>query len=345
MSAAAPSLLAPPESYRSLRILIIYLSVCAGVAGVLCLRIYRQYKIRRYQLSWRAAYRNKFALILAIAGVDLYATWYHMIAYFVHSYRSWELRHNDAQRVAIATEPFLSRCELWLRDTSLFWESWESVSESAERSWWSGQIFLWTVGWSLFLGVMGRRYNCSHVWAYMLLGQIVAISFAQNLFAATLLVSTPLQQQKQQNPQSWSPPLVLEVAPLVVSLLSAVIVPYVVNTPYFLPVLMVPHVLLFVPGLLSPRILPRGLGSITRETKIYGKVFKYITVVAMIMLVRSTYQASLSTDNIFALPKRLLDVMHEHPAVSSVSWDVVFCYVNAAVWIGLHGGVTNALEV
>ncbi|KAL5360178.1 hypothetical protein BJX96DRAFT_149876 [Aspergillus floccosus] len=333
-----------PESYRSLYILVIYVSICAGLAAILTWNIYRSYKLVRYQQAWQAANRYKFAVFAVLAALSLFATWYHMLAFFVHSYRVWEGRHGDIERVAIAAKPFLSRCELWLRDTKLFREAWESVSESAERSWWSGQIFLWTVGWSLFLGVMGRRYNCSHVWAYMLLGQIVAISFAQNLFVATLLVSAPLQQ-KQHDSASWSPPLLLEVAPVAVSLLGAIVVPYVVDTPYFLPVLMVPHFLLFIPGLLSPRILPSGLGSTMRNTTTYVTIFKWIAGVAVMILSRSTYEVSLNSDSASNIAKRLVGVMHEHPAVSSVSWDVVFCAVTVAMWIGLQGGGTNALRV
>lgn len=151
-----PDLLHSLQSHRSLSILVIYLSTCAGLAGFLCLNVYRRYKLRQHQPAWQARYSRQFALFLILAALSLAVTWYHMFSFFAHSYHAWEAARPDAQRATIAAEPFLSRCELWLRDTKLFREAWESVSESAERSWWSGQIFLWTAGWSLFLGVMGE---------------------------------------------------------------------------------------------------------------------------------------------------------------------------------------------
>lgn len=144
------------QSYRSLSILIIYLSTCAGIAGALCMGVYRHYKLRRQQPEWQASHSRQFAIFLVLAGLSLAVTWYHMFSFFAHSYHVWEFRLPDPQHAQIITEPFFARCELWLRDTQLFREAWENVSETVERSWWSGQIFLWTAGWSLFLGVMGR---------------------------------------------------------------------------------------------------------------------------------------------------------------------------------------------
>lgn len=53
----------------------------------------------------------------------------------------------------------MPRLELWLQNTKLFREAWETVIETPSRFWWSGQIFLWTTGWTLFLGVMGKNLN------------------------------------------------------------------------------------------------------------------------------------------------------------------------------------------
>lgn len=174
----------------------------------------------------------------------------------------------------------------------------------------------------------------------MLLGQIVAISFALNLFAATLLASPLQHTKKQPDSGSSAPPLPLELAPVIISLLSALFVPYVVDTPYFLPILMIPHLLLFVPG-----ILPRGLWTTTTKAKTYAYIFTCLAAVAVVIHARSTYEVSLDADGIADLARRLLAVMHEHPAVSSVAWDAVFCGTSVALWVVLRGGVENALEM
>src|SRR5271154_6259259 len=53
---------------------------------------------------------------------------------------------------------------------------------------------------------VGRRQNIRHLWAFLLLGQIVAISFAMNLFfLAVLLTPVPLPPHSgNQIEDSWS---------------------------------------------------------------------------------------------------------------------------------------------
>lgn len=93
----------------------------------------------------------------------------------------------------------------------------------------------------------------------MLLGQIVAMSFAQNLFYATVLVSQRSSTRAKDEDKdddgfdtTWSPPIYLEVLPTVISLVGTVMVPTVAHTKYFMPILLVPHLLLFVPAILRP---------------------------------------------------------------------------------------------
>ncbi|KAJ5769045.1 hypothetical protein N7520_003604 [Penicillium odoratum] len=333
--------------YRSLPILAFYLTLCATLASTICLKIYRRYKFQKHQLKWHGT-DPKFALFVLLAAFSLATTWYYMFAFFRHSYRSWETQQGPIQKSVIEVEPYLVKWELWLRDCKLFREAWESVSETPAKSWWSGQIFLWTIGWSLFLGVMGRRYHISHVWVYMLLGQIVAISFAQNLFFATILVSH--QNVTPASKLSWTPPAILELAPIVISFAGAAAVPFVANTQYFIPVLAVPHLLLFIPGILCPQVLPRGWGTyISQSLREYTTVYKWLIMAGVALQAYSTYiviidEPGLLEDSVWDLGRKLLNTMFEHPAVSSVGWDVVCCSLSWFTWILLRGGLEEMLE-
>lgn len=90
----------------------------------------------------------------------------------------------------------------------------------------------------------------------MPLGQIVAISFAQNLFFATILVSrrprptdniTRDEEDAQDPIAAWSPPLYAEALLVAISLISTVMVPTIAHTKYFMLILLVPYLLPFVP--------------------------------------------------------------------------------------------------
>lgn len=181
----------------------------------------------------------------------------------------------------------------------------------------------------------------------MLLGQIVAISFAQNLFFATVLVSNPSTTRGAKT--SWTPPAILELAPVVISFLSAAAIPFVANTPYFMPVLAVPHLLLFIPGLLSPRNLPQGWGTyISQPLRRYATFYKWLLTVGVAIQAHSTYivvmdEPGLLGGSVVDLGQRLVDTMFEHPAVSSVGWDVVCCSLSWVTWVFLHDGLEGML--
>ncbi|KKK26373.1 hypothetical protein ARAM_006648, partial [Aspergillus rambellii] len=329
--------------YRSLPILLTYLSICGTLAAQKCIAIYHGYRHQQQQQQqqqrgnsqrqWPSR-KRKFAVFCLLALLSLGTTWYHMFCFFGHSYRSWAGGGGDA--AAALTRGYYSlprRWELWLRDRKLFREAWESVSESPERVWWSGQIFLFTVGWSLVLGVVGRKYRIPHVWSFMLIGQIVAISFAQNLFTLTVLVSESSgkrdssrnagnsdsdsdkdeHEHEHEEETIWTPPGLLELTPIVLSLASAAVVPSVAHTPLFMPVLLVPHFLLFVPTLLSRSGLA-GFGSY-RGVGRYRRLFWWIGAAAVGIQARSTFLL-LSEEQRGVVPvvKRLLATMGEHPA-------------------------------
>lgn len=90
-------------------------------------------------------------MFTALAALSLGFTWCYMFSFFAYSYHDWA-----CERGIVPDVVDVRKLEMWLRDTKLFKEAWETVSETPQRFWWSGQIFLWTVGWSLFLGVMGK---------------------------------------------------------------------------------------------------------------------------------------------------------------------------------------------
>lgn len=186
----------------------------------------------------------------------------------------------------------------------------------------------------------------------MLLGQIVAISFAQNLFFATILVSQRSStkakrkdKDEEDSDTAWSPPIYLEVLPTVISLVSTVMVPTVAHTKYFMAILLVPHLLLFVPATLRPSrdtkaTRSRVQGGEKRTPRRYTTFFQIFTAVCLVIQAHSTYLAleSLGTSSCSSLVQSLLNAIYEHPAVSSVSWDVIYCTVSAMAWVIVNGG-------
>jgi hypothetical protein len=81
----------------------------------------------------------------------------------------------------------------WLNDTNFYQDLFEIVAEKSRRFWWGQQLSLSTISWSMLLAIEGQRRRIPHLWSFMLLSQLVGLSFAQNLFyVALLLTPVPL---------------------------------------------------------------------------------------------------------------------------------------------------------
>ena len=140
--------------YRSLSVLLFYLTPCSAltVRIVIALR-------RKAQLSTANPPNPKqryVPIYTLFAVLSLLATWSQMLRFFVFSYDAWRSDHPEI--FTTGDDIKLLECwEMWLRQTQLFKEAWHIVVETPSRYWWSGQIFLWTTAWSVFLGLMGER--------------------------------------------------------------------------------------------------------------------------------------------------------------------------------------------
>ncbi|KAJ5610267.1 hypothetical protein N7510_006986 [Penicillium lagena] len=388
-------------TYRSLPILLSYVTLCATLSLHTCQTIHARYRTRQSRNDYSSITTNPcrhFWIFVFLAALSLAATWNYMFAFFAHSYHAWAgSQQSQSQQLLLAaaggsgsgmgsvgsgvlSTSTIFKLEMWLRDAKLFREAWETVIESPARFWWSGQIFLWATGWSLFLGVMARRYRIPNVWVYMVVGQIVAISFAQNLFFATIMVSrmrssshdngnkhgTDDKSDKDMDNHhacTWTPPLLLELIPIATSLLSTVLVPSTAHTKHFMLILLIPHLLLFVPAMLRPRNCRSSGGSdgrtsrsdsidVDAATRRYVVFFRWIfassllvQAVSTVEVVRDVVGTGSGTGTVDgfvasceAVVRALLHAVYEHPAVSSVSWDVIFCTVGAGTWCLVHGG-------
>ncbi|KAL2867468.1 uncharacterized protein BJX67DRAFT_352436 [Aspergillus lucknowensis] len=330
----------PPVNYRSLFIFFGYLSLVAYFILQCCHTIYLRYRARQRENSWSSPRRQaQFFLFVLLAALSIGTTWYYMINLFLYSYRTWAAS-TEGQTYSAADVPLAVRMGLWLNKTYIFQEAWETVSATPTRFWWSGQIFGWTIGWSLFLAVGGRRYRIPSVWVYMLLGQAVSVSFAANLFFVAITVSR--QPNERDVAFAWHPPLLYELVPVAVSLLITVAVPVFAYDKGFMLVLMSPHFLVFIPCLLGPG----RSSSAPSQSQAHRNTWRYVTFMQWVAAASVVLQAYLTVlmiqyigpDVPYAkVVQELLDTLYAHPACSSVSWDVIMCGVSALFWGLVHG--------
>ncbi|GAA5880629.1 hypothetical protein JCM3774_000558 [Rhodotorula dairenensis] len=269
-------------------------------------------------------------LSMAVGAFAL--TWSHMFLFFQKSFTDSATRH--------ATPAALYTTAQWLADVSLFQEAWGYVCDGAERWWWSQQLCQWTVGpLTLLLATEGHKFGVKRQWAFMLLGQLVAVSVAQSLFFAAVVSAAamhaangtlaPIHKTKSQTTYGT-------LLAILVGTASTVFVPQTVGNWRFLPNLVAMHTAVLLPFV--PAVAKLDKPTSPRLSRLYLN-FAFIAMrfqipVSMQLLSRGK---PLSLDYVLArLPEFYLaewGVLTSHPAQASISWDVLFATVSALAYL------------
>lgn len=154
---------------------------------------------------------------------------------------------------------------------------------------------------------------------FVLLGQVVAISFATNLSFLAILCSEPPSRKASKGAAARPSAFSWHAVLLFVNLLWATSIPAAVSRPGFMPLLLGPHLLAFAPLLLD-RVFPaRTLG----EPGWFWKAASMAWVLAVAF-------KGVSDENVTF--EVVLRTLYEHPAVSSVGWDVICCWISFGAW-------------
>ena len=156
-----------------------------------------------------------------------------------------------------------------------------------------------------------------HVWAYMLFGQLVAISVASNLFFLALPRKSEMKQHA--STQKTVPPVLW--LSVLASLLTVFLVPHSLQHKYFLSNLLLMHALLVIP-LLRP-VTSARTGRLHIRTR---TLYQLITLLAVIARLRTALSMIAGRSMLWA-------VLTSHPAQASIGWDVVWTTISILRWI------------
>jgi hypothetical protein len=175
-----------------------------------------------------------------------------------------------------------------------------------------------TYGFALtFFLPLGREHGVRHVWAYMLFGQLVAISVASNLFF--LALPRKSEMKPRASTQETVPPVLW--LSVLASLLTVFLVPHSLRHDYFLLNLLIMHALLVIP-LLRPVTSARA-GRLHIRTR---TLYQLITLLAAIARLRTGLSMMTGRSMLWA-------VLRSHPAQASIGWDVVWTTISFLRWV------------
>ncbi|TAQ85169.1 hypothetical protein B7494_g6508 [Chlorociboria aeruginascens] len=318
-----PSLL-PTGVVASHIFLVGYLSI------IVSRTIYRSYlalppsSATRHRQPLRRGHVQAFS---ALAVVSLMLATYFGVQFSGLSYRVWATERGvelpdsvfgDKGAFRGGEHPGRVHLFRWLNDTPFYQDSLEIVTEKARYFWWGQQINLGTVSWSIYLAIEGQRRKISNLWAFMLLSQLVGLSYAQNLFfVAVLLTPVPLPENVREitrssvlgtsstyshiverivpvKPEGWMPKPALYIILLFLNFGTIFLIPFASNTPSFMTVTLLAKVLPLTP-LLLPYLVPESWGTIHEHPhsahNTYITLFRTISVISASLHLKSTVLA------------------------------------------------------
>lgn len=166
----------------------------------------------------------------------------------------------------------------------------------------------------------------------MLLGELVAISVASNLFYLAICLSAPpIRSEKSNSPLLAPPGLWLSVF---LALITVGISPFTSEST-FLPNLLLMHALLFVPLFSKP---PTNVTGQNRFSIRIRTLYSLITVFALVLRLR-TISSVLSYmpkgQTLRSVAVIVWRILHSHPAQSSIGWDVIWTTVSFFIWTAM----------
>ena len=182
------------------------------------------------------------------------------------------------------------------------------------------------MGWNVIFSVEGPHRQIPNLWAYVMVSQVLPISFAQNLFfLATLLRGPPKRDLKV-----FSPGAVELTGPLLGFAMLVLVSPRKAGERGFMLVIGGIRALLAWP-MLAQWALPDIAGKYLTIDEARVKKQKMLVVLAVCMVAMTASQ----TLSVFTTGGGLGDIVkavNSHPAVSALGYDYLLSMLSAVAW-------------
>jgi hypothetical protein len=139
---------------RPYGIFVSYMSTCLALSVFIIVKLFDKTEKLHAANPSRLPPRKHALLFAVLAAASLLSTWSFMFRYFLWSYDNW---------LTVRSQHYLDHSVkhwgLWLKETSLFREAWESVIIGHNRYWWSHQIFYFASALGLHSEWKGMPYK------------------------------------------------------------------------------------------------------------------------------------------------------------------------------------------
>lgn len=139
---------------RPYGVFVFYMSTCLALSVFIVVKLFNKTEQLYAANPSRLPQRKHVLLFAVLAAASLLSTWSFMFQYFQWSYNNWLTVRSQRD-----LDPSVRHWGLWLKETLLFREAWESVVIGQNRYWWSHQIFYFASALGLHLEWKGMPYT------------------------------------------------------------------------------------------------------------------------------------------------------------------------------------------
>ncbi|KAI4108027.1 MAG: hypothetical protein L6R37_001309 [Teloschistes peruensis] len=282
------------------------------------------FKAYRTQIQARSCLKDmtgiskQLQVFIALAVASFSTLSYHMLSYLIFSYRIWAT-HTTSSTIQGLSGVFgvkgLQSIWQWLTESTLFKDFAETICQSSANYWWTQQALLVTMASALFISIEGKAVES--------IGQILPISFAQNLFfIATRLFPTPDPKETMRIPGlNW------QCLPIALYCSAVHLVPRSVGTTSFVPIVVLIRSLLLCPLL----VRMMDTGSRTRASQDvhagYSATYRMALACAGSLFAQKTFRAVVD-DGI----SQVLVAIYSNPAVSALGYDFILYVISCCAY-------------
>nr|XP_019005182.1 alpha-1,2-mannosyltransferase [Kwoniella mangroviensis CBS 8507]OCF68643.1 alpha-1,2-mannosyltransferase [Kwoniella mangroviensis CBS 8507] len=221
----------------------------------------------------------------------------------------------------------------WLVHTPLFEQAWTIVCTGRANWWWSSWICTWTIVFTALVWTESGRRGIKYPYAYMLLGQLVAMSVATSLF----LTAVFLHPRIRSAPRSFP---VYIAFPLLMAFIPTYLLPRHVNTDKFMNSLLWLHGALLLP-------LTSSSSSSIAENATARIPFSMLYQMFLATAISIHYPATKRLLGVLPPGQSIFDKLYKtiftHPAQGSISLDVIWVAIIVLSWFLLSGSMVSRI--
>ncbi|KNG50974.1 hypothetical protein TW65_71803 [Stemphylium lycopersici] len=187
----------PPNSYIGTTVFLSYIIAALYATITIVWSLHSQYanifhasgleKDERLYASKTARARH-IKIYAFLASISFAALSYNMLMFLITHYYEWSGGKRGIQSNANADKMLR-----WMLDSTLFYDFAQDLVKNPPNTIWTQAAILATWFWNIYMGQKARerKYDASMMRTYILLSQILPISFTVSLFLIQLHLSSP----------------------------------------------------------------------------------------------------------------------------------------------------------